>query len=232
MKIEIWSDVMCPFCYIGKRKFELALQQFPHKDQVEVEWHAFQLDPEMETAPGKTVSQYLAERKGWSIEQAQAANTHVTNIAAEVGLHYQMDKAIPANSFDAHRFSHLAAQHGLQDKAEERLFAAYFTEGKNISDAGTLAELGNDIGLPTGSVAEMLQSEAFVANVKKDIGEAEQFGISGVPFFVLDRKYAVSGAQAPATFLQALQTAWNESAQLKTVKPVNEGDTCSVDGDC
>lgn len=230
MKIEIWSDVMCPFCYIGKRKFEQALQQFPQHEQVQVEWRAFQLDPGIKSMPGKSISQYLAERKGWSMEQAVAANNHVTAIAAEVGLQYQMDKAVPANSFNAHRLSHLAARHGLQDKAEERLFAAYFTEGKDISDVDTLVQLGIEIGLPAEAVQSMLQGDAFTTDVKKDISEAEQLGISGVPFFVLDRKYAVSGAQAPAVFLQALQTAWTEVAKLQTVTAVSEGDTCSADG--
>lgn len=229
MKIEVWSDVMCPFCYIGKRKFEQALQQFPQHEQVQVEWRAFQLDPGMKSMPGKGISQYLAERKGWSMEQAVAANNHVTAIAAEVGLQYQMDKAVPANSFNAHRLSHLAARHGLQDKAEERLFAAYFTEGKDISDVDTLVQLGIEIGLPAEAVQNMLQGDAFTADVKKDISEAEQLGISGVPFFVLDRKYAVSGAQAPAVFLQALQTAWTEAAKLQAVTAVSEGDTCSAD---
>jgi len=232
MKIEIWSDVLCPFCYIGKRKFEQALQQFGNNDKIEVEWKAFQLDPAMQTQQGKGLNEYLAERKGWSIEQANAANTHITAVAAEVGLQYHLDKAIPANSFNAHRLSHLGAKHGVQNMVEEKLFAAYFMEGRNISENDVLIHIAKEVGLPEAEVTEMLDSDAYSNAVKKDIEEAEQFGISGVPFFVLDRKYAVSGAQAPAVFLQALQTAWNESAKIQTISAVNEGDSCSIDGNC
>ena len=132
MKVEIWSDVMCPFCYIGKRKFENALAQFPQRDEVEVVWKSFQLNPFLKTDPSKNTVEHLAEAKGWSLQQAQEATQYVTDIAQKVGLTYNMDKAVVANSFDAHRFLHLAKEHGVQDAAKERVLKAYFTEGVNI----------------------------------------------------------------------------------------------------
>ncbi len=210
IKVEIWSDVMCPFCYIGKRKFENALSQFAHKDEVEIEWKSFQLDPTIVTDASKTVHQFLAERKGISPEQARQMNDRVTNMAKEVGLTYHFDKAIVANSFDAHRFSHLAKQHGVQNEAEEVLFASYFTEGKNTADQQTLMELGTKIGIDAGEVKEMLNDNLFAEQVNADIDEAQQIGVSGVPFFVVNRKYAVSGAQESTTFLQLLNKVYEE----------------------
>lgn len=211
MKIEIWSDVMCPFCYIGKRRFENALARFPHKDAVQVEWKSFQLDPSIQSQPGKNINQYLAERKGWSLEQARQLNRQVTETAASVGLHYDFDKAVVANSFDAHRFAHLAAGQGLGDAAEEALFKAYFTEGRDVSDHNILAQLGLEIGLDPVQVKQALDGDAYASDVRQDIAEAESLGARGVPFFVLDRKYAVSGAQSEETFTQALQQAFAES---------------------
>jgi predicted DsbA family dithiol-disulfide isomerase len=207
MKVEIWSDVMCPFCYIGKRKFEAALAQFPQRDRVEVEWKSFQLDPSLETDPGKSVPQSLAEKKGWSAEYTQQSIAYVTDMAAAVGLTYHFDKAVVANSFDAHRFSHLAKKHGLQDRAEERLFAAYFVEGKNTADRQTLIRLGVEIGLDAVEVEKVLTGNDYAADVENDIAQARQFGISGVPFFVFNRKSAVSGAQDSKVFLEALEKA-------------------------
>ena len=210
LKIEIWSDVMCPFCYIGKRKFEKGLEEFAHKDNVDIIWKSFQLDPNLKTDPNTNINKMLADKKGWSLERAKDMNDYVTNIAKQVGLTYNFDKAIVANSFDAHRFSHLARKHGLQDKAEEALFSAYFTEGKNTSDHNTLIELGKNIGLDSKEIEQMLTSEDYVEEVQRDIYEAQQIGVSGVPFFVINRKYAVSGAQESVTFLQALNKTWSE----------------------
>lgn len=210
MNVEIWSDVMCPFCYIGKRRFEAALEQFPNKNKIEIEWKSFQLNPDMITNPNKKIDAYLAEVKGISLEQAQEMNERVTAMAKEVGLIYHFDKAIVANSFDAHRFTHFAKSKGLQDAAEERLFKAYFTEGKNTADAATLVELGVEIGLAENELKELLQSTSFSDAVNEDINEARNIGVSGVPFFVFDRKYAVSGAQASESFLQALIQSFSE----------------------
>ncbi|NUN99473.1 MAG: DsbA family oxidoreductase [Saprospiraceae bacterium] len=211
MKVEIWSDVMCPFCYIGKRRLEAALEQFPHRDQVEVVWKSFQLDPGLKTDPGKSVKQSLAEKKGWSPEQTEQSMAYVVNMAREVGLTYHFDKAVVANSFDAHRFSHLAKKYGKQDEAEERLFAAYFVEGKNTADHETLIQLGTEIGLDPGEVARVLSVNDYAEDVQTDIYESRQVGVSGVPFFVFEDKYTVSGAQRSALFLQVLEKVWEET---------------------
>ena len=210
MKVEIWSDVICPFCYIGKRKFEKALAQFDHQNEVEIVWKSFQLNPDMKTEAGKNINQYLAEAKGWTLDHAKSMNEHVSNMAKEVGLTYHFDKAIVANSFDAQRFSYLAKKHGLQNEAEEKLFAAYFTEGKNTADHNTLIQLGADIGLNPDEVKKMLDSNEFADEVRQDIYEAQQVGVRGVPFFVFDEKYAISGAQDSAVFLQALNKTREE----------------------
>lgn len=233
MKIQIWSDVMCPFCYIGKRRFEQALQQFEHKDEVEVEWKSFQLNPNLVTDPTININQYLADIKGITIDHAKQLNDHVTQMAAEVGLTYDFDKAIVANSFDAHRFAHLAKQNGLGAEAEEALFKAYFTEGKNIADHETLAELGESIGLDKDEVAHTLKGNKYAINVNQDIAQAQQLGVRGVPFFVMDMKYGVSGAQPVDAFTQTLEKAYNEWAASKPAGlDVVEGDSCEIGGNC
>jgi predicted DsbA family dithiol-disulfide isomerase len=210
MKIEIWSDVMCPFCYIGKRKFEKALSEFPERDKIELEWKSFQLAPDMKTTLGKTIHQYLAEHKGFSLEDAKRMNDHVTALAAKVGLTYNFDKSVVANSFNAHRFSHLAKTKGKQNEAEEKLFHAYFTDGENIDDYNTLKKLGEEIGLEPMDIRTALEKGAFAEDVKADIEEAHQLGVNGVPFFVFDRKYAVSGAQESQAFTQVLTKSFEE----------------------
>ena len=199
---------MCPFCYIGKRKFEVALAEFEHKDAVEIEWKSFLLSPEMKTDPTKSIHQFLADHKGISLDEATGMNDNVAHIAAQAGLHYNFDKTIPANSFNAHRFLHFAKQHGKQNEAEELLFKAYFTDGKNIDDAPTLMDLAAGLGLDTTALATAMGSGEFTNDVIADIQEAQALGIQGVPFFVFDRKYAVSGAQDPSVFLDTLETAF------------------------
>jgi len=232
MKVEIWSDVMCPFCYIGKRRFENALQGFPFKGEIEIEWKSFQLDPTMKQEPGKNIHQYLAERKGFSVQKAKELNDHVTGMAAAEGLTYDFDKAIIANSFDAHRFSHFAAKQGKGDAAEESLFKAYFTEGKNIADRDTLVQLGIAIGLDGAAVKQALEENSYAQEVQQDIAEAEALGVRGVPFFVIDRKYAVSGAQSAEVFSQALNTAFAEWKKENDQFTTIPGEVCSTDGDC
>ncbi|MGF7215305.1 putative DsbA family dithiol-disulfide isomerase [Spirosoma lacussanchae] len=234
MQVEIWSDVMCPFCYIGKRKFEAALDQFADRDSVEVVWKSFQLDPDQPTLPDKTIYEYLAERKGMSVAQARQMTAHVTDVASQVGLTFHFDQSVTANSFDAHRLLHLAKQHGRQNEAEERLFAAYFTEGRNIADRSTLIELGQTIGLDPAEVRSVLESDQHTDAVRHDIYEARQFGVQGVPFFVFDRKYAVSGAQPSQTFLEAIKTSfgeWKREAGASALE-VAQGQTCTPDGEC
>lgn len=210
MKVEIWSDVMCPFCFIGKRRFEKALEKFPHKEDVEVVWKSFQLNPDMKTQPGKNINEYLAEVKGWSIDQAREMNDRVTAMAREEGLHYNFDRAIVANSFDAHRLVQLAKEKGKGDEMEEALFHAYFEEGKNIADSTTLIDLAAGIGLAKQEVGELLSGQSYSEQVDADIYEAQQIGVRGVPYFVLNDRYAVSGAQATDTFAGALEKAYGE----------------------
>jgi predicted DsbA family dithiol-disulfide isomerase len=234
MKIQIWSDVMCPFCYIGKRRFEQALQQFEHKDAIEIEWKSFQLNPNLVTDTSININQYLADIKGITLDHAQQMNQQVTQMAAEVGLTYDFDKAIVANSFDAHRFAHLAKQNGLSDEAEEALFNAYFTEGKNIADHDTLAELGEKIGLDKAEVHHTLNGNKFAVNVQQDIVQAQQLGIRGVPFFVMDNKYGVSGAQEIPTFVETIEKAYGEWAATNPQQKLNiiEGNSCEIGGNC
>lgn len=210
MNVEIWSDVMCPFCYIGKRKFEKALEQFPHKNEINIIWKSFQLDPDSVTDPNLNAIAHLAQRKGWSKEQATETTQHVTDIAKQVGLDFHFEKAVVANSFDAHRLSHLAKKYNKQNELEEKLFAAYFTEGKNTSDHTTLLQIGKDLKLDEKEITDVLKSDAYAEDVEHDISESQQIGVRGVPFFVIDRKYAVSGAQEPDTFLNALTKAYEE----------------------
>ncbi|SDS39300.1 protein disulfide-isomerase [Mucilaginibacter mallensis] len=234
MKIEIWSDVMCPFCYIGKCRFEDALQKTGHGKDIEIEWKSFQLNPDMKTDPSINIDQYLADIKGFSLDHAKELNAHVTQMAAEAGLTYNFDRAVVANSFNAHRFSHLAKKHGLGDAAEEALFKAYFTDGKNIDDAPTLIALGTAIGLDANEIKITLESDAYAEDVKHDVAEAQHLGIRGVPFFVMNRKYGVSGAQAVPVFEETIEKAFAEWQQ-ENPKPslqVIEGDSCGLDGNC
>ncbi|MBB6502830.1 DsbA family oxidoreductase [Pedobacter cryoconitis] len=210
MKVDIWSDVRCPFCYIGKRKFELALAQFDHKDQVEVEWHSFELDPNAETKPGVSSYDHLAQTKGQSREWSEQMHGQVTRAAAEVGLNFNFDQTVVANSFNAHRLIQLAKTKGLGNEIEEQLFAAHFVTGKNIDDRDTLLAIGKSIGLEEAEVTQMLAGDDFSMDVRGDEQIAQQIGISGVPFFIIDQKLAVSGAQQPETFLGALDQAWSK----------------------
>ncbi|MNK40608.1 DSBA-like thioredoxin domain protein [compost metagenome] len=213
MKVEIWSDIMCPFCYIGKKRFDDALAQFEHKDQVEIVWKSFMLSPELKTDPSKNINQFLAEHKGISLEEATGMNDYVTNMAAQAGLTYDFSKAVVANSFNAHRFSHFAKQYGKQNEAEEKLFASYFTQGKNIDDAETLMAMAAELELDVTKLANVMGSGAYAKDVMADIDEAQELGIRGVPFFVLNRKYAISGAQETAVFLDTLQKAFAEETK-------------------
>jgi predicted DsbA family dithiol-disulfide isomerase len=213
IKVEIWSDVMCPFCYIGKRKFETALAQFKDKDKVEIVWKSFQLNADLKTDPSKNTIQHLAESKGWTMEYTISTVQYVMEMAEGVGLHYDFNKAVVANSFDAHRLIQFAKSKDKGDAAEERLFKAYFTEGKNTADHTVLLQLGKEIGLEETELKQVLDSDAFAKEVKNDIQEAEKIGVSGVPFFVFNRKYAVSGAQDPEVFLKSLIKASEEKSK-------------------
>jgi len=234
MKVEIWSDVMCPFCYIGKRKFEAALNAFENKENIEIVWKSFQLNADLKTDPSKNTIQHLAESKGWTMEYTRNTIKYVTDMAAGVGLKYDFDRAVVANSFDAHRFIQYAKTKGKGDAAEEALFEAYFTQGKNTADHEVLAELGKKVGLNAEEVKAMLATRDFSTEVSRDIAESQQVGVNGVPFFVFDRKYAISGAQDTKVFLETLSKAWNDHAAKTATsleKPAS-GAVCEPDGEC
>ena len=234
MKVEIWSDIMCPFCYIGKRRFEEALGKFSDQKNIAIEWKSFQLDPTIQPAPGKNVYEYLAERKGISYEQSEQMHERGIAMAKDAGLEYNFDKAVIANSYDAHRLIQLAKKNKLGDAAEERLFKAYFTEGKDFGNHDTLAEIGREIGLDENKVRQALAKNEFANEVDADIYEAQQIGVRGVPFFVFNRKYAVSGAQASETFVEVLNksfTEWRKENQLQQLDIV-EGEVCEPGSDC
>lgn len=234
MKIEIWSDVMCPFCYIGKRNFETALEQFEHKNELEVVWKSYQLDSRIPEAPKDSYQDYLVKNKGMSQEQVKGMLDNVTLSAKQVGLEYNFDKAVMVNSLNAHKFIQFAKTKGLGDQAEEKLFLAFFTEGKNIADIDTLVQIGKELELGEADVKAALNDEKYASLFNQDIQEARQLGVQGVPFFVLDRKYGVSGAQPPQAFLENLEVAFDEWRKLnpETKLEVTQGQSCSTDGTC
>lgn len=236
MKLEIWSDVMCPFCYIGKRHLEQALEQFDDKQDLEIIWKSFQLNPNLpeKANPDQNVYEYLAESKGISVEQSKEMHHRVTEMASKAGLEYNFDKAVVVNSFKAHRVLQMAKTKGLGDAAEERIFSAHFTEGRDTSDEQTLTELGAEIGLSEDEVNQALTDPQFANLVQQDITESRQIGVSGVPFFVFDRKYAISGAQPPELFTQTLEKAhseWKETQPSIQVES-SSADSCDIDGNC
>ncbi len=234
MTVEIWSDVVCPFCFIGKRHFEKALAQFPQRDQLEIVWKSFQLDPNASTAPDKTLAAHMAVHKGISDAQVQGMFAHATQMAAAAGLEYHLEKAVPANSFDAHRLLQYAEEKGRGNEMEETLFRAFFMDGKNIADRETLTRLGITAGLEEKALQAAFTEEKYAAAVRADIAEAETLNITGVPFFVLNRKYGISGAQPPAAMQQSLEKAFAEwkAQHPQTKLSVTEGPTCTPDGVC
>ncbi len=215
MQIDVWSDIACPWCAIGKKRLESALQQFDRAGEVQVVWHSFELDRTPADARPKfnNIAELLAKKYGMTLAQAQAANERVMAQAAAEGLHWNMDTVQPSSTFDAHRLLQYAATRGLQSQLMERLMAAYFAEGLLVSDPAVLQQLAEQVGLDPAEVAQVLASDRFAAEVRADEQAAAQNGITGVPFFVLDERYAVSGAQPAAVFAQALQTAWQERDQ-------------------
>lgn len=237
MKVEIWSDVVCPWCYIGKRRFETALADFPHRDAVEVIYRSFELDPYAEVDSGQSVTVRLAEKYSVSLEQAAAMNRRVTGIATEEGLDYHLEKAQHANTVKAHRLIHFATSKGRQNEALERVMTAYFTEGENIGDTETLARLAADAGLDADEARAILEGGDYADAVRADERRAAMLGITGVPFFVVDERYGVSGAQPAELLREVLDRAWTESHPLITVTRGSgdadacEGDSCALPED-
>jgi predicted DsbA family dithiol-disulfide isomerase len=205
LTVEIWSDVVCPWCYVGKRRFEKALAGFEHRGEVEVTWRSFQLDPHAPREREGSSAEHLARKYGMSVEQAESTNAQMTALAASEGLEYHLDRTRGGNSFDAHRLIHLAAERGLQDAMQERLMRAYFTEGEPVGDLDALARLAAELGVDATPLRE---GAAYAEAVLADEELAARIGIRGVPYFVLDRHYGVSGAQPSELLLQALEQAW------------------------
>ena len=227
MHVEIWSDIACPWCFVGKRRFEAALEQFEHRDEVSVTWRSFELDP---AAPQERTGEraaHLAEKYGVSVERAREMEEQMAATAAGDGLAFRFDQARSGNTFDAHRLVHLAEAHGRQDAMKERLFSAYLEQGELVSDHTTLARLAVEVGLPGEEVEELLAGDRFAAEVRDDERTASSLGISAVPFFVVDRAMGASGAHPPAALLQLLEQGWAARSPLQMVA---EGDSCGIDG--
>ena len=233
MKVEIWSDVVCPWCYIGKRRFEAALARFEHRDQVEVVWRAFELD---QSAPATREGDYaerLAAKYRVPVAEARAMIDRMVSAGAADGLEMRFDRARPGNTFAAHRLLHLALDRGVQDQLKERLLAATFTEGAAIGDVEALAGLAAEVGLDADETRSVLDGDAYAAAVRTDERRAAALGISAVPFFVIDEAYGVSGAQPPDVLLAVLEQVWAETHPLSMVAtggdaPGCTGDSCDV----
>ncbi len=236
MKIEIWSDIMCPFCYIGKRHLEAALENLPYKDNIEIVWKSFQLNPNLPetTDSSQTSYEYIAQSKGISLEQSKSMHEGAVNMAKNAGLNFDFDKALITNSMKAHRILQMAKSKGLGDEMKETFLNAYFVEGKDLSDNQVLISLGKEIGLTEEAITESLTNNDYLNKVKRDIEESRQLGVQGVPFFVFDRKYGISGAQPIDSFIQTIEksyTEWREKNET-TVLKVTEGPSCAPDKNC
>jgi predicted DsbA family dithiol-disulfide isomerase len=211
MKIEIWSDIACPFCYIGKRKIENAIQRLPQPEEIVVEWKSFQLNPSLQTDPNLNTLAYLAETKGWTMEQTLQMTAQVTTMGKEEGLNFNFEKTAVANTKRSHRLLHLAKGFNCQNELKEQLFKVYFEEGKNIDDLETLLQCAEQAGIPRAEAKRVLDMHAFEEEIDQDVYESRLIGVQGVPFFVFDRKYGISGAQPDEVFDQTLQQALQES---------------------
>lgn len=217
MRIEIWSDYMCPFCYIGKRRFEEALESFPHKDQVEVIYRSYELNPNAPRDTDQTTYDSLAKKYGMSVQEAKSMTENVVAQARTVGLSYDFDVIKPTNSFDAHRVTHYAAEQGKAKEMTEVLFSAYFEKGEHIGSREVLIRLAGEVGIDPKQTAKMLEESTYAEEVRSDERQGADLGIQGVPFFVIDRKYGISGAQPLQVFTDALTQGWSESQPLKVI---------------
>lgn len=227
MKVEIWSDIACPFCYIGKRHFEKALASFPN-EEIEVEWKSFELDPNAQKEYEDDLYTLLANKYKQTREWALESATSMKQKGKDVGLDFNFNKTISTNTFDAHRLIHLAKSKGKQDEAEEVLFKAYFTDGKHIGNPEVLPEIGSAIGLEASEVKQMLVSNLYAEEVRADENLSQEFGIRGVPFFVINRKYGISGAQPVDHFIDTINKALSEESTIIVDK--GDEDVCGVDG--
>jgi predicted DsbA family dithiol-disulfide isomerase len=209
VRVDIWSDVVCPWCFLGKRRFEAALGAFEHASEVEIRWRSFELDPRAPSVREGDQAARLASKYGLSIEQARAAQHRLTALAAAEGLQYRLDRTRPGNTFDAHRLIHLAGDRGRQSEVKERLLAAYLCEGQAIGDTAVLLAEGVAAGLDPADVAQVLEGDAYARDVQADEIEARERQITGVPFFLIDGAFGIPGAQDDETMLTILRRAWN-----------------------
>lgn len=233
MKVNIWSDIRCPFCYVGKKKFEKALAQFPHAEEIEVTWHSFQLDPNLVTQPDTNPYDYFSKAKGIPVIQAKAMHEHAKKAGKEVGIDFNFDESKVANSFRGHLLIQLAKEKNLADAMEEALFEAQFISGKNIDDEAVLLETGKSVGLTEVEIKNALASDEMSHAVTQDGLMARQLGINAVPFFVFNDKYGVSGAQQPEHFLEVLNKSFEEfSVGDKGLQIISQGESCDTDGNC
>lgn len=232
MEVKIWSDIRCPFCYIGKHKFEKALEQFEHKDKVKVSWHSFELDPKIKTQPEVSSLTYLADSKGISEERIKQMFDAAVNMGKELDLVLDFNKAVVANTFNAHRLIQFAKTRYLDNEIEEALFKAYFEEGKNIDNKVVLREIAVATGLLEADVDRMLFTDEYGKEVLEDQMTAARIGINSVPFFLFNNKYAMTGAQPVEGFLEVLNKSWNEYEKENTPVVINQGLSCDMDGNC
>lgn len=230
MKIEIWSDVMCPFCYIGKNNFEQALNKLPFKDEVEVEWKSFQLDPTLDPNKTQDTIQYFREKKGVAEPQAAQMLGQVTQMGKGAGIDFNFEKTLITNTFSAHKLLHLAKKHNKSNEMEEALFIAHFIDGKNVGDTDVLIVLAESLGIDKEEAIQAFTTDQLDYEVNQDIQEARNNGISGVPFFVLNGKYAVSGAQPAEVFENALQQTYKETVSPFKDLSGENGASCDADG--
>jgi predicted DsbA family dithiol-disulfide isomerase len=228
MKVEIWSDVACPFCWIGKYHFESAIDRLGLKN-IEIEWKSFELDPHAQKEYEDDLYTLLANKYGQTRDWAINMANDMKQKGQSIGLEFNFDDTKSTNTFDAHRLLHLAKTKGLQNKAEEILFMAYFKEGKHVGNRQALIEIGIEIGLEAAEVEQTLDGDRFYAEVRADEQLGQEFGIRGVPFFVVNRKYGISGAQPVEHFVNVLQKAQSEEPTL-IVEEDQQGESCGIDG--
>lgn len=229
MRVEVWSDMVCPWCYIGKRRLEAALRRFDHRKQTQVLWRSFELNPDAPAHHDGGLDDLLARKYGMNRLQARAVNTRLTDLAAAEGLEYHLESARPGNTFTAHRLLHLAAARGLQPALQERIFRGYFTEGAAIGDPETLVRLAAEAGVDPAEARAVATGSAYADGVRAEEQEAVDLGCEGVPFFVIDRAYAVAGAQSADVLLEALRRAW---ADQRSEPEVEDPATDPDDGHC
>ncbi|WP_421119205.1 DsbA family oxidoreductase [Aquihabitans daechungensis] len=232
MRVDVWSDVVCPWCYVGLANLGLALDEFEHADDVEVVLHSFQLDPGAPPRDEQPLEQRLAQKYGASVGQIKAQQARIVSLGAERGIDFRFDQAIGGNTFDAHRLLHLARLRGVQLELKHALGRAYFTDGEPIGEAATLRARAIGVGLDPEEVDAVLAGEAFADEVREDIDAARRIGISGVPFFVVDGRLGVSGAQPPETLRDLIEQGWltREPAPVQVVAGADGADACGPDG--